>query len=147
MTTETPCPLCTPKLAGLLVALPDCQIIDAQDADYPGFTRIVWHQHVREMSDLSADEQARLMARVLMVEQVMRNTLSPDKINLACLGNQVPHIHWHVIPRWRDDRAFPGSVWTPQPDSRAAIARRQIVRSRLADYHQALVQRLSSLTT
>ena len=147
MTTETPCPLCVPQLPGLLVALPDCRVIDAQDTHYPGFTRIVWHQHAREMTDLSGGERDRLMTTVWLVEQVMRETLNPDKINLACLGNQVPHIHWHVIPRWRDDRSFPGSVWTPQPDSQAAIARRQVVRSRLADYHQALVQRLSSLTT
>lgn len=147
MTNDATCPLCLPKLNGLLIALPDCHIIDAQDADYPGFTRIIWHQHVREMTDLSNTDQAKLMARVFMVEQVMRDTLNPDKINLACLGNQVPHIHWHVIPRWRDDRAFPGSVWTPQTDSQAAIARRQVVRSRLADYHQALVQRLPSNKT
>ena len=38
----------------------------------------------------------------------------PDKINLACLGNLTPHIHWHVIPRFYDDNHFPGSIWSQQ---------------------------------
>jgi diadenosine tetraphosphate (Ap4A) HIT family hydrolase len=37
--------------------------------------------------------------------------LQPDKINLASLGNMVPHLHWHVVPRWRDDSHFPAPIW------------------------------------
>jgi diadenosine tetraphosphate (Ap4A) HIT family hydrolase len=40
-------------------------------------------------------------------------------MNLASLGNMTPHLHWHVIPRWRDDRHFPGPIWgSPQRDTR-----------------------------
>jgi len=42
---------------------------------------------------------------------VLRDTLQPDKINLASLGNQVPHLHWHVIPRFADDAHFPDPIW------------------------------------
>jgi diadenosine tetraphosphate (Ap4A) HIT family hydrolase len=38
--------------------------------------------------------------------------MHPDKVNIAALGNMVPHIHWHVIPRFKDDAFFPGSVWS-----------------------------------
>ena len=38
--------------------------------------------------------------------------MQPDKVNLASLGNVVPHIHWHVIPRYVNDRSFPDSVWS-----------------------------------
>ena len=41
----------------------------------------------------------------------MRATMLPDKMNLASLGNMTPHVHWHVIARYRDDRHFPGPVW------------------------------------
>ena len=41
----------------------------------------------------------------------VRETLQPDKINLASFGNMVPHLHWHVIPRWTDDSHFPGAIW------------------------------------
>jgi len=51
------------------------------------------------------------MATVLAVERVLREQLKPDKINLASLGNVVPHLHWHVIPRWTDDSHFPDPIW------------------------------------
>jgi diadenosine tetraphosphate (Ap4A) HIT family hydrolase len=41
----------------------------------------------------------------------VRNQLRPDKVNLASLGNVVPHLHWHVIPRFRDDAHFPNPIW------------------------------------
>jgi diadenosine tetraphosphate (Ap4A) HIT family hydrolase len=45
------------------------------------------------------------------VERGLRIFLAPDKINLASLGNAVPHLHWHVIPRYRDDSHFPEAIW------------------------------------
>ena len=44
---------------------------------------------------------------VFAVEKVVRTLFAPDKINLASFGNMTPHLHWHVIPRWHDDRHFP----------------------------------------
>lgn len=37
--------------------------------------------------------------------------MHPDKINLAEFGNMVPHLHWHIIPRYTDDSHFPESIW------------------------------------
>jgi diadenosine tetraphosphate (Ap4A) HIT family hydrolase len=54
------------------------------------------------------------MAIVFAVEQVLRELLQPEKINLASLGNQVPHLHWHVIPRFSDDAHFPDPIWAPR---------------------------------
>ena len=48
---------------------------------------------------------------VLATERAVRRVVEPDKINLASFGNLVPHLHWHVIPRWRDDSHFPESIW------------------------------------
>ena len=63
------------------------------------------------MSDLSEAEQQQMMRVVFAVELVLRRLFKVDKINLACLGNMTPHIHWHIIPRWRDDRCFPNPIW------------------------------------
>jgi diadenosine tetraphosphate (Ap4A) HIT family hydrolase len=96
----------------------------------PGFLRVILNRHVREMTDLPAPEQGRLMAVVLAVEAHVRLSLEPDKMNLASLGNMTPHVHWHVIPRWRDDRHFPGPVWAaarheaPVPPARIEAAAR-----------------------
>lgn len=51
-----------------------------------------------------------------MVETTQRELLHTDKINLAQFGNQVPHLHWHIIPRWKDDPYFPDSAWSPPPE-------------------------------
>ncbi len=65
------------------------------------------------MTDLTALEQSRLLAVVLATETALRKLMQPDKVNLASLGNVVPHLHWHVIPRFRDDSHFPDPVWAP----------------------------------
>ncbi len=51
------------------------------------------------------------MTVVNIVEHAMRRVLVPDKINLASFGNQVPHVHWHVIPRFSNDSRFPMPIW------------------------------------
>jgi diadenosine tetraphosphate (Ap4A) HIT family hydrolase len=38
--------------------------------------------------------------------------VQPDKVNLASLGNVVPHLHWHVVPRWTDDSHYPAPIWS-----------------------------------
>jgi diadenosine tetraphosphate (Ap4A) HIT family hydrolase len=63
------------------------------------------------MTDLAVVDRAYLMEVVFAVESVIRQLYSPDKINLASFGNMTPHMHWHVIPRWSDDRHFPLPVW------------------------------------
>jgi diadenosine tetraphosphate (Ap4A) HIT family hydrolase len=86
-------------------------VILVNDADYPGFCRVIWSTHVPEMTDLEPRDREHLMSVVFGVEQALRDLLQPDKVNLAALGNQVPHLHWHVIPRFDDDAHFPDPVW------------------------------------
>ncbi len=105
------CPLCHPPSETVLWRGMRCRVILADDPDYPGFCRVVWNAHVREMTDLGIGERKYLMAIVFAVEQVLRELLQPEKINLASLGNQVPHLHWHVIPRFGDDPHFPDPIW------------------------------------
>jgi diadenosine tetraphosphate (Ap4A) HIT family hydrolase len=86
-------------------------VIEVDDPDYPGFFRVVLNRHCAEMSDLPPADRGALMEVVWAVEETLRQKVCPDKINLASLGNVVPHLHWHVIPRWHDDRHFPNPVW------------------------------------
>jgi diadenosine tetraphosphate (Ap4A) HIT family hydrolase len=140
------CPLCQVDKTSLLYWHPRWRVIDAQDPLFPVFTRVIWHAHVKEMSQLSRIEREELMSVVFEVESVMRAQLAPDKINLASLGNQVPHVHWHVIGRWRDDASFPDSVWTSRSKSQEqqslAMTQRQQTIGRLPGYHDALTNHL-----
>jgi len=138
------CPLCSSD-GGQLVWRDDrLRVILPDEPDYPGFTRVVWHAHVAEMTDLPAADREALMRAVWAVEATQREALAPDKVNLASLGNMVAHLHWHVVPRWRDDRNFPGSVWGPAATGRgeAVGARRRAVRQRLPAYLALLRARL-----
>jgi diadenosine tetraphosphate (Ap4A) HIT family hydrolase len=105
------CPLCAAAGEDVLWQDARCRVILAGDVDYPGFCRVIWRQHVREMSDLAPAEREHFMVVVYRVERALRALMAPDKINLASLGNQVPHLHWHVIPRFADDAHFPDPVW------------------------------------
>jgi len=67
----------------------------------------------------------------------MLRHLQPDKVNLASLGNAVPHLHWHVIGRFAWDSHFPGAVWA-QPQRPSEDIRLQSVRDRLAPLEQDL---------
>jgi diadenosine tetraphosphate (Ap4A) HIT family hydrolase len=108
------------------------RVILVADADYPAFCRVVWNAHVREMTDLSAGDRGHFMDAVFGVEEALRELLAPAKINLASLGNQVPHLHWHVIPRFADDAHFPDPVWAPKRrDGRAHPVDAETLRGKL----------------
>jgi len=81
------------------------------DADHPAYCRVILDAHRKEMTDLTEAERARLMNTVFVVERVLRELLVPEKINLASFGNMVPHLHWHIIPRFADDPHFPNPVF------------------------------------
>ncbi len=89
-----------------------CRVVLVEDTPgYPGFCRVILNRHAREMTDLDRHERDRLMSAVWKTEQAVRDVLRPDKINLASLGNVVPHLHWHVVPRFRHDPHFPNPIW------------------------------------
>jgi diadenosine tetraphosphate (Ap4A) HIT family hydrolase len=116
------CPLCAGDGGEVLWRDEFCRVVWVDDPDYPGFCRVILNAHVKEMTDLPVLDRQRLMIAVLKVEAALRELLAPDKINLASLGNLVPHLHWHVIPRFADDRHFPEAVWALPRRERAERA-------------------------
>jgi diadenosine tetraphosphate (Ap4A) HIT family hydrolase len=90
-----------------------CRVVRVASDEFPAFCRVILARHAREMTDLAAPERERLMRVVFACEQALRELVRPDKVNLASLGNQTPHLHWHVIARFADDSRFPDPVWVP----------------------------------
>ncbi|QGZ40897.1 diadenosine tetraphosphate (Ap4A) HIT family hydrolase [Pseudoduganella flava] len=141
-------------LCKLLAAPPEGVVIWADDAltvvavdepGYPGFTRVVWNAHVKEMTDLAPHERERVMRAVWAVEQAQRDVLAPHKVNVASFGNMTPHVHWHVIPRYADDMHFPNPTWGARQRSidtnsdAAAVAVRTAL---LPELHRTIKERL-----
>lgn len=113
-TREFTCELCDTAGGEILWQDACCRVIRVGGDDalaFPGFCRVVWNAHVREMSDLAPADRHHLLDVVGDVETAVCAVVAPDKINLASLGNIVPHLHWHVIPRWMDDSHFPAPIW------------------------------------
>jgi diadenosine tetraphosphate (Ap4A) HIT family hydrolase len=113
------CEFCSSPGGAVLWQNDLCRVVRVDEPDYPGFCRVILKRHATEMADLEPGERDRLMKVVFAVEAAVRETMKADKMNLASLGNQTPHVHWHVVPRFRDDRHFPGPVWAAPKRDRA----------------------------
>ena len=123
------CELCDLK-ADVVWANDRMSIIMIDDAAYPGFVRVIWMDHVKEMSDLSDADRLAVNDAVWRVELAVRAEMAPHKVNVASLGNVVPHLHWHVIPRYADDAHFPSPVWCAavrQTEDNILAARRALL--------------------
>jgi len=118
------------------------RVVLVDDDNYPGFCRVIWQAHVKEVTDLPELDRMLLMDVLWQVEIVIREVMQPDKINLASFGNMVPHLHWHVIPRYADDAHFPHPVGG-QVQRAAAAATLQIRRDRLEPLRRRLSERLA----
>ena len=118
-----------------------CRVVRADEPDYPGFVRVILKRHATELTDLTEAEYLGLMGTLRKVEAAVREAMQPDKMNVASLGNQTPHVHWHVIPRFRDDRHFPSPIWAPPVREAAANADREARARRVS---AALLARLGA---
>ena len=118
------CVLCEGPGGDLVFDGPLFRVIRTDEGGFPAFYRLVWNDHVAEFSDLEPAERRFCIDAVAVVEQCLRAHLRPDKVNLAALGNAVPHLHWHIIARFRWDSHFPAPVW--------AAAQRQASAAELA---------------
>ena len=105
------CELCKSDGGDVVLTNEWLRVTLVDEPDYPGYVRVIWNDHVREMSELQDDQQLRLMRTVFAVESAQREVLAPLKINLASLGNMTAHLHWHVIARFADDLHCPQPVW------------------------------------
>lgn len=138
------CELCVQTGGAIVLANEWLRVVLVDDPDFPGFARVIWNDHVREMTDLDPSARSRLLETALAVERAQREVLKPAKINLASLGNVTPHLHWHVIPRYADDSHFPQPVWGPRQRSvrdDAAAERR----SRLDSLRRRIAEEVSRL--
>jgi len=84
------------------------------DQFFPGWTIVVFKRHATELFHLAPTERIQLMEEVNLVAKTLAQVFDAKKINYELLGNQLPHIHWHVIPRLAGDQAPLEPVWRVQ---------------------------------
>ena len=132
-----PCELCDTVGGTVLWRDASLRVVYIDEPGYPGYCRVIWQAHVAEMSDLTETQRAHCMRVVFAVESALRAVLRPDKINLASLGNFTPHVHWHVIARFRDDAHFPQAVW--------GVRQRDPLTTTVTDVPQRIMTQLAKL--
>ena len=95
----------------------------------PGYCIVVWrHGHVAEPTDLAPGQASGYWRDVLMTGRAVQAQFSPLKMNYLTLGNGIPHLHTHVVPRYRDDPAPGGplaweQMFSGQPTPEAGLHR------------------------
>lgn len=94
-----------------IAELPHSYVILNRDQYFPGYTLLFTKNHVTELFHLNRDLRCALMEEVSLVAQALYTVYTPAKINYELLGNMVPHIHWHIVPRFSSERLWPQPIW------------------------------------
>jgi len=100
-----------------------CAVLLMPDANYPWLILVPQRENIREIYELSGEDQQQLSVESSFVAQTMAEAFDADKINIAALGNMVPQLHIHHIARYTYDAAWPAPVWgftaaTPYPEGK-----------------------------
>lgn len=106
------------------------------DQFFPGWTLLVLTRHATELWELERDERHALIDGVADLARALAAAYDARKMNYELLGNELPHIHWHLVPRRGDDPAPRRPVWTHPHDPRILSpadqrARIEAIRARL----------------
>jgi len=142
--TDLPaCPLCDSEGGTRLWRGARLRVVHVEEPAFPVFFRVLWNAHVAEFSDLDEDDRAHCMQAVALVEQVLREHAQPTKVNLASLGNVVPHLHWHIVARYAWDSHYPAPIWAAPQRARALEQEAQLAQC-LPALHAALRARLEA---
>ena len=111
----TTCPMCRrwDDDSDLRVAeLEHSFVVLNRDQFFPGYTLLFTKQHVTELFHLDRVVRSGLMEEVSRAAGALFTLFRPDKINYELLGNMVPHIHWHVVPRHASEPLWPRPIWS-----------------------------------
>ena len=95
----------------LLGKLSLCQVRLLADSDHPWVLLVPVKENIKEIHELTEDEQVTLIKEISKVSKAFEVLFNPDKINVGALGNMVPQLHVHIICRFQGDRSWPGAIW------------------------------------
>ena len=92
-------------------------VILNRDQFFPGYCLLFTKQHVTELFHLDPVLRAELIENINQVAQALHDVFKPDKLNYELLGNMVPHMHWHLVPRFATETLWPRPIWAePHPE-------------------------------
>ena len=135
------CPLCAPRSAAnehwdFVAALSSSSLYLAKNQTYRGHCQLVFDpRHAARPDQLSAIEWVAWCEDLFRAQAAIMQVVVADHINIESLGNVVPHLHWHIVPRYKDDPRWGAPIWltslSEMLDSRLSDANRQRLISEL----------------
>ena len=131
----TKCPMCGKWNAEVelrIVELQYCYVALNRDQFFPGYSFVFTREHVTELFHLDLTIRQGVMEEVTRVAAALARVFQPTKINYELLGNMVPHMHWHLVPRFVDDPLWPRPIWSePHPEKPLSTAEYRLVAERI----------------
>lgn len=115
----TACPMCTKwndDKELRIAELTHTYVMLNRDQFFPGYCFVFTREHVTELFHLEQGMRTAVMEEVTAVAAALYNLFKPDKINYELLGNMVPHMHWHLVPRFASDPLWPRPIWSEPHD-------------------------------
>ena len=115
----TSCPMCSkwgaePELR--IAELEHSYVTLNRDQFFPGYCFVFAKHHVTELFHLEQPVRSGIMEEVNRVAAALHALFTPTKINYELLGNMVPHMHWHLVPRLTSDPLWPRPIWSEPHD-------------------------------
>jgi diadenosine tetraphosphate (Ap4A) HIT family hydrolase len=124
-----PCGICalidraTARFDDFIAELPRSWLILGDSQFYRGYTVLLAKRHINEIHLMPRGEAHELLDELLAVGKALGAVVHPHKLNYECLGNQEPHVHWHVFPRSAADPMRLAPVWLrPESERKLALA-------------------------
>jgi len=125
-----PCPACdrlerarAGRDADFVAGLTASSVFLADEQVYRGYCLLLFHEHADRLDEMPIDRQVQLWEDVARLASALRKELAPARVNYACLGNFLTHVHWHVIPRYADDPEPLHPIWVrPLAERRLALS-------------------------
>ena len=92
--------------------LPFCRVLFENNVNYPWIFLVPRKEGIKNMLNLSTEDRLILMREIEVCERAMDNLFHPTQTNVAMIGNKTPQLHVHIICRFENDPAWPGTVWS-----------------------------------
>jgi diadenosine tetraphosphate (Ap4A) HIT family hydrolase len=102
-----------------------CYAMLNADQFFPGYTLLFTKSHVTELYHLQPDVRQAVMEEVSHMAAALADVYRPAKMNYELLGNMVPHMHWHLVPRQTTDPLWPRPVWS-EPHAEQPLSAEQL---------------------
>jgi diadenosine tetraphosphate (Ap4A) HIT family hydrolase len=95
-----------------IIELEHCYVQLNRDQFFPGYSFVFTREHVTELFHLDQQVRQSIVEEVNMVAAALFQVYRPTKMNYELLGNMVPHMHWHLVPRFKGDPLWPRPIWS-----------------------------------